>query len=658
VFVAGYTSAFFFNNFPTQGQTPLSPYNSSWQGNFFFSTTDVVICKLNSTLTTLIASTYMGGAPPNTNVGKPPFDSNGAYGIALDSQGNVFVCGFAGPGFPIVRGRTDANSFDETYNGASITNPNDAFVAKLDNSLSALLASTYWGGSSNITAIADAFTGIAIDGSDNVFVCGYTDGANVQVAGGSTYPGGASGVQYNGSGDAVLCKFNNNLSSTIRSRPTDFYFAGIYVGGTGSDAALAIVLNSFEDQANVYLTGYTTIGGPPFPIIGDGLIDAYDRAIDSNGLSDAFVCRFSNDLRTLRSSTYLGRVGQDIGYGITMGAPIAGQSTVYVTGVTDSPLFPVTSFNGPADSWNPYNTVQPGLGSQDVFVTRLTGNLTALVNSTWIGGTDTETSYSICVGGTNNNVYICGVAESADFPTTPDAFGIINTGGAGDVFVCCFNETLSILNASTLIGGQFLETAYAIRPDNTGNIIFVGVAGDNVYPTWPTTGTNIAYDTSYNGSGDIFITRITNDLSGGFSSPQQNTSPNVGGPIDEGEGIIAGSSSVAYLDANAFKQGCFIATAVYGNQMHPNVVTLRNFRDKYLLTNKLGSRFVDWYYQASPPVAEYLKHTPLQASAIRCALTPIVYTIRYPILIPIIGGLLLVLCYRIKRRYPKHHSAS
>ena len=279
------------------------------------------------------------------------------------------------------------------------------------------------------------------------------------------------------------------------------------------------------------------------------------------------------------------------------------------------------------------------------------------MNSTWIGGTDTETVYSVCTGGGNNNVYICGTAESSDFPTTPDAFGITNTGGAGDVFVCSFNETLSILNASTMIGGQFLDTAYAIRPDNTGNIIFTGVAGDSAYPTWPTTGTALAYDITYNGSGDIFVTRITNDLSGGFSEQAQPSPPGET-TEDQGEGIIAGSSALAYLPANAFTQNCFIATAVYGDKMHPNVITLRSFRDRYLLTNRLGAKLVGLYYRTSPPIAEYLKHTPLQASVVRCVLTPFVYTIRHPVLIPLVGGLLLGLCYWIRRRYMKKAGVS
>lgn len=650
VFVAGYSAGVFVfvpgvgfvqqNNFPVAPLPPQQPlpYDSSYNG-----ANDVVVCKLNPTLTTLIASTFLGSAA-----------GDAAFGIALDNQGNVFVAGYAGPGFPILTDKAGATAFDTSFNGPNPIGPPpvfiDCFVSKLNNSLSALLASTYIGGTG---PVGEGITGIAIDDSNNVFVCGYTDSDLFPTTGGPTYQNGASSVNFNGGGlDAFVAKFNNNLSGYVASKPNDFYYAGIFVGGAGSDVPNAIAINTFDDADNVYITGFTTPppAGPAFPTTGG----VWDTSIAS---ADAFVAQFSNDLRTLRASTFLGgNNGAEVATAITLGPFLEGQPTVYVAGTTSSPDFPVTSNSTPY--WNPYSATQPGLGSQDIFITRLRSNLTGpLINSTWIGGVDTETVYSISTGGSNNNIYICGTAESSDFPTTPDAFAITNTGGAGDVFVSYFNETLSILNASTMVGGQFLDAAYCIRPDNTGNMIFVGVAGDNIYPTWPTTGTSIAYDTSYNGSGDIFVTRITNDLTGGFSGIPQPTSP-PSETVSEGEGIIAGSSSLAYLDANAFKQSCFIATAVYGNPMHPNVVTLRNFRDKYLLTNKLGSRFVNWYYRTSPPVAEYLKHTPLQASAVRCALTPIVYTIKYPLLIPIICGLLLALCYWLRRRHVKHHPAS
>ena len=92
----------------------------------------------------------------------------------------------------------------------------------------------------------------------------------------------------------------------------------------------------------------------------------------------------------------------------------------------------------------------------------------------------------------------------------------------------------------------------------------------------------------------------------------------------------AAGSSVKY---NGMNRGCFIATAVYGNYSHPNVMALRNFRDRYLVTNGLGRRFVNLYYKVSPPIAEYLKTAPIKAGLVRIALTPIVYSIKYPLVI-------------------------
>ena len=105
------------------------------------------------------------------------------------------------------------------------------------------------------------------------------------------------------------------------------------------------------------------------------------------------------------------------------------------------------------------------------------------------------------------------------------------------------------------------------------------------------------------------------------------------------EGSPAGSSG-KYKGMN---NGCFIATAVYGNYNHPNVLVLRNFRDKYLVTNVPGRCFVNWYYKVSPPIAEYLKTSPLKAGIVRLALTPVVFAIKHPYLIAIV--ILLFLLY-------------
>jgi len=62
--------------------------------------------------------------------------------------------------------------------------------------------------------------------------------------------------------------------------------------------------------------------------------------------------------------------------------------------------------------------------------------------------------------------------------------------------------------------------------------------------------------------------------------------------------------------------GCFIATAAYGSPLHPHVDILRNFRDKYLMSNKLGREWVDLYYKYSPFVAKIIaKHKALKILA-------------------------------------------
>ena len=100
--------------------------------------------------------------------------------------------------------------------------------------------------------------------------------------------------------------------------------------------------------------------------------------------------------------------------------------------------------------------------------------------------------------------------------------------------------------------------------------------------------------------------------------------------------------------------GCFIATAAFGSNMERHVQVLSEFRDKRLLTNQLGSRFVEIYYQLSPPIADYLRLHPMAKSAVGYALIPItglvyVALIIHPLaLITVTAFLILVtaLCYR------------
>jgi len=85
------------------------------------------------------------------------------------------------------------------------------------------------------------------------------------------------------------------------------------------------------------------------------------------------------------------------------------------------------------------------------------------------------------------------------------------------------------------------------------------------------------------------------------------------------------SSSKNFLAAK-----CFIATAAYGSSLAPEVSLLRDFRDRYLLTNRPGQVMVDWYYAVSPPVAAYIAGHESLRTAVRMGLTPVVYAVKYP----------------------------
>jgi len=106
----------------------------------------------------------------------------------------------------------------------------------------------------------------------------------------------------------------------------------------------------------------------------------------------------------------------------------------------------------------------------------------------------------------------------------------------------------------------------------------------------------------------------------------------------------------AAVTAGRSSGGCFIATAAFGSSLDPHVVTLRNFRDKYLLTTSLGREFVKVYYRYSPFLAQRIRsNEPLRLFTI-ILLVPVIYFIEYPWLVILLSGLFLSgAVYRRKR---------
>jgi PKD repeat protein len=96
-----------------------------------------------------------------------------------------------------------------------------------------------------------------------------------------------------------------------------------------------------------------------------------------------------------------------------------------------------------------------------------------------------------------------------------------------------------------------------------------------------------------------------------------------------GWGIIGGAAAAAgggsSSSSGSTASYCFIATAAYGTPMAGDVMTLRAFRDKYLLTNSAGKCFVDNYYKYSPPIADFISNKPVLRKIVRAMLRPLVW---------------------------------
>jgi hypothetical protein len=400
---------------------------------------DAFVTKLNATGTAVLFTTYLGGS-----------DSDVAHGVAVDSQGNLYVAGETfSRDFPV------AKAIQPNYGGIAFS---DAFLTKLDPTGATLLFSTYLGGSTG----SDAAEAVALDASGNPWIAGATNSTNFPV---STPLQPTPGGGYDAFVAGVSASGNRILAST-------------YLGGNGDDRARGIAIGAGD---SVSVCGGTASSN--FPL--------QHPVQATRGFSqDAFVAQLAAGGTSLIFSTYLGGDGTDVATGIA-----AAGDSVAVTGFTGSLNFPVSHAYQP----------RPG-GRGDAFVARLAPPSGELTYSTYLGGSGTENQAFAEVGAialdAEGSALITGLTASRNFPLAGASQK--KPGGRADAFVARLSAEGGSLLYSTYLGGKGDDAGEAIAVDLAGNAYVTGQTNSKNLPL-----RNPAQRTTA-GGGDAFIAKVGN----------------------------------------------------------------------------------------------------------------------------------------------------
>lgn len=445
--------------------------------------------------------------------------------ITVDSDGNAYIVGNTRSSeatFPELAGP------DQTFNGN-----NDAFIAKINSSGTALIYCGYIGGAADDAGIAVAVDTVGNayvlgntastettfpilvgpdlthNGSRDAFVakvnpqgtalvyCGFIGGFNFELTFGgdiavdpagnayitgdtgsnqSTFPvTGGPDLTFNGLSDAFVAKLNPSGAALV--------YCG-YIGGEEGDSATALAL---DGNGNIYITGDTESDETTFPVsIGPDLTH--------NGESDAFVAKVNSFGNALAYCGYIGGDADDFATGI--GIDDAGNA--YIGGDTDSQqnTFPVKV--GPDLTY--------GGGETDAYVAKVSPSGATLIYCGYIGGVDGDFSGGLAVDA-QGNAYLLGDTDSTQtsFPVVsgPD----LTHNGSCDAFVAKVNVAGTGLSYCGYIGGADDDFGFSggVAVDGDGNLYVTGDT-DSTEATFPeTAGPSL----TFNGASDAFVAKIT-----------------------------------------------------------------------------------------------------------------------------------------------------
>jgi len=341
----------------------------------------------------LVYNTYLGGSG-GENYG----------GIAVDGAGDAYATGAVA-----------AASFPSTLPTAQIgPGGSDAFVAELNPTGTALLCTTYLGGSGQ-----DDGRSIAVDASGDAYVTGATNSTDFPTTTGSFR--GASG----GGFDAFVAKLNPAGSGRLYAT---------YVGGSGDDTGQGIAVDGGGDA---YVAGSTT--SADFPVAGSSF------GSSAHGESDAFVAKLNPAGSDRIYAAYLGGSGNDFGQGIA----VDGAGEAFITGSTLSLNFPTT----------PGASLTSVSGYDNTFVVKMNIAGSAPAYATYLGGNADEVGAAIALDGSldayvtgfvyDSSYYFGGYAKRVGAATSPStnktSTNKIGQQGFYDAFVAKLGPTGSDL---------------------------------------------------------------------------------------------------------------------------------------------------------------------------------------------------------------------
>jgi hypothetical protein len=422
----------------------------------------IVVLKLNPAGTAVVYIAAFG----NHN---GPYLYDAGIELAVDTAGNAYIAGEAGIGdnFP-----TTPGAFQRVNKATGYT----AFVTKLNPTGSDLVYSTLLGGTSD-----DYATSIAIDPSGNAYVTGYAGSPDFPITSGAFQTVNKSG------GDCFVTKLNASGSALIYST---------FLGGSQIDQASGIVLDS---AGEAYVAGSTD--SSDFPVTPGAYLttNKFDYGYPYGG----FVSKLNADGSGLIYSTYFSRG--------SLAIDPAGNA--YVAGL---------AYNDPPDVFSVAPTpgaFQSKLGSQQSgYITKLNATGTAVVYSTYLGGSKASALTAIAVD-PKGDAFVTGYTSDSNFPVTADAYQTTSPPKIQDAVFTELNPAGSALVYSTYLGGSAGAFGIFVALDSLENAYVVGSTPSTDFPVTP--GAWLA-------SGTGFISRFVFNGATTTTVSADNTSEPVG----------------------------------------------------------------------------------------------------------------------------------